>query len=197
MKQLITDSIVKLRLRDSRTSFYSLTLLSKLIIEWCTSGLNSRAVIRQVEKMNRRKVNKNRKILFKRSKRGLMIECLIRLSNLNDGGYKITKQGVEVGLYFTQRGKKVLPGRSYFYNSLTDLSENLKRFSGRNEFSSNGTSEALKALDHHGFLIYKYDLPNLVDKHGERKGIKVQLLKRNGYVSLLEKLDKLKSIKIN
>jgi len=125
---------------------------------------------------------------FMRSRRGLMIQCLVKLSNLEDDAYRLTKQGLEVGLYLTLQGKVGLLRYKYFIKSLSHIAENMQGFSGREKFSNNGMSEALKALNHHGFLVYEYEKANLIDKHGEKRGIKIKLLKRSEYKSLLDKL---------
>lgn len=125
---------------------------------------------------------------FVRSRRGLMIQCLVKLSNLEDDGYRLTKQGLEVGLYLTLRGKVGFLKYKYFIKSLSHIAEKVQCFSGREKFSNNGMSEALKSLNHHGFLVYEYEKANLIDKHGDKRGIKIKLLKRAEYKALLEKL---------
>ena len=54
---------------------------------------------------------------FMRSRRGLMIQCLVKLSNLEDDAYRLTKQGLEVGLYLTLQGKVGFLKYKYFIKS--------------------------------------------------------------------------------
>ncbi|MFC3095241.1 hypothetical protein DRW07_15400 [Alteromonas sediminis] len=107
--------------------------------------------------------------------RGKLIMRMLRASN--DESTKLPKLSIDITLFLISRGR-AKPVRALFYKDLQSLARKVARFSGRKIVPSKGAmSSALKYISMAGLYEYSIDLPAKKDKHGDKPGVRLKLIR--------------------
>ncbi len=123
--------------------------------------------------MTEKAVKKGR--LYETSVRGRLIKRMLFASN--ETSMKFSKLSIDITLYLISRGR-TKPFDSMFYTDLQSLAQKVADFSGRDSVPTKGAmSSALKSISRAGLYEYSIDLPAKREKHGDRKGVRLTLIK--------------------
>lgn len=113
--------------------------------------------------------------LYETSVRGQLIRKMLLASN--ETSMKFSKLSIDIALYLISRGR-TKPFDSMFYPDLQSLAQKVADYSGRDSVPTKGAmSTALKNITNAGLYEYSIDLPTKREKHGDKKGIRLTLIR--------------------
>lgn len=117
------------------------------------------------------------------------IKALLQASNSVDVEEKLSKLGLEVGLFLLNKSCKGERRRKkFFYKDLNKISIQLKEYTGRFSAPTKPSmSEALTLLRDLKLIDYKYEKPNKAKVHGINRGIKIEVLAPSVFFNQIQK----------
>mgnify|MGYP003385061739 CR=1 FL=1 len=119
-------------------------------------------------------------------------KALVQASNRGTKGEKLSKLGVEVGLFLLDKSFDGERRREkFFIEDLNAFSEKLKDYTGRpSSPTKSSMSEALTLLKKLKLIDYVQGKANKIEKHGKKNGTKIEVISPSVFFNQIQKDNK-------